>query len=123
MSPIIILLAVTYSVLLHDTDTVMDDFKNCMKGNVTSDTIKDTELYRYYNRGELCSSNISKANINAKRMLVLHNFHKGIMLIKYDCEIFNKKGEIIYGSSNIDAKWYIEKKNNRWEVVDVFEAP
>lgn len=30
MSSTIILLAVTYNVLLHDTDTVMDDFKHCM---------------------------------------------------------------------------------------------
>ncbi len=39
-----------------------------------------------------------------------------------DCETYNK-GEHIYGSSNVYAKWYIEKKNGNWEVVKVKEKP
>ncbi len=45
------------------------------------------------------------------------------MLVNYDCETFNKNNEHIYGSSNVYAKWYIEKKNGKWLVVDIDENP
>ena len=91
--------------------------------NAVSNDITNTELYKYYNKNELYNDEISDANINIRRLFVLHNFRKGVMFIKYDCESFNKSGEHIYGSSNVYAKWYIEKKNGVWEVVKVIEKP
>lgn len=119
----ILLCIIYYSVMLHDTDNLLTDFADCIKGNYVSNAIINTELYKYYNRNELYNNEISDADINIRRVLVLHNFHKGIMFIKYDCETFNKSGEHIYGSANVYAKWYIEKKNGVWTVVDVIEKP
>lgn len=120
---IVILLGVTYSIILHDTDAVIDDFYNCINNRVTSNIIENTELYRYYNKSDLYSEGVSETDIKAKRLFVMHNFHKGVMFIKYDCKIFNKHGDLIYGSSNIYAKWYIEKNDGIWVVTDVIEKP
>lgn len=119
----VLLCIIYYSVMLHDTDSLLTDFANCIKGDSVSNTITNTELYKYYNRNELYNNEISDADINIRRLFVLHNFHRGIMFIKYDCETFNKSGEHIYGSANVYAKWYIEKKNGVWTVVDVIEKP
>ena len=119
----ILLFAVYYSAMLHNTDNVLTDFADCIKGNAVSNDITNTELYKYYNRNELYNDEISDANINIRRLFVLHNFRKGVMFIKYDCEAFNKRGEHIYGSSNVYAKWYTEKKNGVWEVVKIIEKP
>ena len=114
---------VYYAAMLHDTDNLLTDFTDCVKGNTSSNALTDTELYKYYNRNGSYSDEISDANVNIRRVFVLHNFHKGVMFVKYDCETFNKNGEHIYGSSNVYAKWDIEKKNGVWTVVNVSEKP
>lgn len=120
---IVVLLGVTYSIILHDTDSVLNDFVNCIKCNAASDTVADTELYRYYSRNEMFDNEIYDANVNVRRLFVIHNFHKGVMFIKYDCETFNESGEHVYGSSDVYVKWYIEKKDGIWVVTDVIEKP
>ena len=123
IATIIVLFGVTYSIILHDTDSVLNDFINCIKCNTASDTVADTELYRYYSRNEMFDNEIYDANVNVRRLFVIHNFHKGVMFIKYDCETFNGSGEHVYGSSDVYAKWYIEKKDGIWVVTDVIEKP
>ena len=119
----ITLIVVVYIITLHDTDNIINDFKDCVADNPKSEIIKNTSLYKYYNRNELYKNEIFDAKVKVRRRLVLHNFHDGVMFVTYDCETFNNKGEHIYGSSNVYAKWYIEKKNGNWEVVKVKEKP
>ena len=120
---VIAAIAAAYSVMLHDTDNIINDFKNCVADDPKSEIIKDTALYKYYNRNELYNDEIFDAKVKVWRRLVLHNFHDGVMFVSYDCETFNDKGEHVYGSSNVYAKWYIEKKNGAWKVVKVEEKP
>lgn len=123
ISLFITLIVVVYIIMLHDTDNIKNDFKYCFTDNPKSEVINNTALYKYYNRNELFNNEIFDAKVKVRRRLVLHNFHNGVMFVKYDCEIFNNKGEHIYGSSNVYAKWYIERKNGIWEVVKVEERP
>ncbi len=123
ISLFIILIAVVYIVMLHDTDNIAADFKDCVADNPKTEAIKSTALYEYYNRNELYNDEIFDAEVKVQRRFVLHNFHNGVMFVSYDCETFNNKGEHIYGASNVYAKWYIEKRNGIWEVVKVEEKP
>lgn len=120
---VIILLCIVYCIMLHDTNSVKRDFINCIKSNLTSNETADSELYKYYNRSNDYDDKVYDANVHIKRQFVIHNFRKGVMFVKYNCEAFNKAGEHIYGSSNVHAKWYIEKKDGPWEVVKIIEQP
>lgn len=123
ISLFITLIVIVYIIMLHDTDNITNDFKDCVADTPKSEIIKNTALYKYYSRNELFKNEICDADVKVRRLLVLHNFHNGVMFVNYDCETFNDKGEHIYGSSNVYAKWYIEKKNGIWEVVNVEERP
>ena len=109
--------------MLHETDSVVEDFANCIAGNVTQEDIENSELYRYYNRSELYDDNVCSATVNVKRIFVLHDFHHGVMCVKYDCEAFDGDGNHIYSSSNVNARWHIKKRNGRWIVTDIEEKP
>lgn len=109
--------------MLHDTDSVAEDFVNCIAGNVTQETVENSELYRYYNRNELYDDEICSVTADVKRMFVWHNFRHGMMFVKYDCEAFDENGNHIYSSLNVHAKWYIEKRNSRWIVTEIEEKP
>lgn len=120
---LILVLGIVYSIILFDTNSVIDDFKDCIKNAVVSDTVKESMLYNYYNCSDVYEREICDANVNIIRLLVCHNFHKGVMFVKYDCETLDSNGEHIYGGSNIYAKWYIRKENGRWIVYKIHEDP
>lgn len=119
----IIILSVIYFLMLHETDSVVADFVNCIAGNVMQEDVENSELYRYYNRSELYDDDVCSATANVKRIFVWHDLRKGVMFINYSCEIFGNNNKLIYGSSNVCAKWYIEKRNGHWIVTDVEEKP
>ena len=119
----VIFFVLIYLIMLYDTQEILYDFNNCIADNVLSESMKETELYRFYNRNELYDNLIVSANTKVRRIFVLHNFNKGMMLVNYDCEAFDAEGNSLYSSSNVYARWYIEKKNGKWLVVDVKEQP
>lgn len=119
----IIILSVIYILMLHETDCVVEDFVNCIAGNVTQKDVESSELYRYYNRSELYDDGVRSATANVKRIFVWHNFRHGVMFVKYDCEAFDDAGNHIYSSSNVNARWNIKKINGHWIVTDVDEKP
>ena len=119
----IIILSIIYILMLHETDSVVEDFVNCIAGNVTQEDVESSELYRYYNRSELYDDDVCSATANVKRIFVWHGFKHGVMCVKYDCEAFDDNGNHIYSSSNVNARWYVEKRNGRWIVTDIEEKP
>lgn len=128
MKKIIIVIITTifigiYAVSVCDTNSVIIDFENCIKDTVLSNDVKDSELYKFYCRTDTYHENVSDANVKVRRLITLHNFKRGVMIVNYDCEAFNDNHKHIYGSSNVYAKWEIEKKNGRWIVVDIKEQP
>ena len=120
---VIISVLITYIVILNNTNSVLDDFYNCIVDNSDSKALKDTALYKYYNRNELFDNKICSAKINIQRTFVIHNFCQGVMFVNYDCETFDDKGKHIYGSTNVRSKWYIKKEHGKWIVYDIDEKP
>lgn len=110
-----------YFLIVNNTNSIIYDFKNCIKCNDISQEISSTELYRYYY--DDFQGTVADADVNIKRIFVFHNFNKGIMYVKYSCEKYDQSGNHLYGSSNVYAKWYIEKNEGRWVVVKVEENP
>lgn len=108
--------AVLYSVMLHDTDSVIADFKKCVSGG--AEEITSRCLYeRYHTEGTV------RADVKIRRSVVLHNFNRGVMYVYYSCIWYDKNGEIIRGSTDIPAKWDIGKAGGKWVVLDISEAP
>lgn len=108
--------AVLFSVMLHDTDSVIADFKKCVNGDAEGST--SPCLYeRYHTEGTV------RADVKIRRSMVMHNFNRGVMYVCYSCVWYDKNGEIIRGSMDIPAKWNIGKIDGKWVVSDISEAP
>jgi hypothetical protein len=114
---VIIALIAVYIVMLCDTDSVLQDFRDCVSGEV-SENLKDSALYElYYN------ANAESAEVKVRRNFVIHNFTKGVIYANYTYHVFDKDGNEVRGSHKVPTKWYIEKINGRWSVVDIDERP
>ena len=115
---ILIIILLIYNLLFWNTNNIISDFNNVVQNN--------KEDYIYY--GELERYSIPEfvdyeyVDTKISRLLVLHNFKKGVVWVKYSYIAYNNKIEVA-GSTNIISKWYIEKKDNRWIVTKIFEAP
>ncbi len=114
---VIIAVIFVYIVMLCDTGSVLQDFRDCVSGEAT-ESLKDSALYEmYYN------ANAERAEVKVRRNFVIHNFKKGIIYANYTYRAFDKDGNEVRGNHKVPTKWYIEKKNGRWMVVDIDERP
>ncbi len=48
---------------------------------------------------------------------------KGYMNVQYSFDINKDDRQNMVGAGGVESKWYIEKQNGRWIVVDIEEAP
>jgi len=109
-----------YFAMLIDTNSVIDDVKNIMHGNVEESAIDNSPLRTYYRRGDLRTVSV---DANITRKFVLHNFSDGYIWVKYTCEGFDSKGSKTYGSWEIPSRWKIHKENGKWKVIEIKERP
>ena len=75
-------------------------------------------LKSYYRFSEAASVDFSVKLITTK-----NDGRSGYMWVVYSANGFDRNGNLIYGSSNILAKWDIQKKSGQWVVVKIDEAP
>lgn len=115
---IIIILLFIYNLLFWNTNNLISDFNNVVQNN-REENLYYAELERY-----AIPEFVDYEYVDAKisRLLVLHNFKKGVVWVKYSYIAYNNKIAVA-GSTNITSKWYIEKKNSRWIVTKIYENP
>lgn len=115
----ILLLLLLYAVFFLNTNSVMRYAKSVFRGEISSEEVVGTPLYRYYPK----DSEIVKVNFSLKRIFVSHNFKDGYIWVKYDEEQLDSSGNIVSGSWKIISRWKIHKENGEWKVVDIKEHP
>ena len=108
-----------YLSILFTTNSVINDFYNIVNNNMTKN-IPYGELERYQ-IPSFDDMTYKKTEAKISRVFVFHNFKKGIMYVKYSYIAYDVNGEVITGSTNVYSKWYLEKENGRWIVVDIEE--
>ena len=87
------------------------------KGEVMLD---ETDILSRYNRDWLDIQNVT-VDLSLRRTWVWHDGKRGYMNIVYTACYYDSTGDLVSGSWNVDSKWYIEKRNGKWEVVDIYE--
>jgi len=115
-----LLLFLFYVVLFLNTNSVMRYAKAVFHGEIASEKLVDSPMYRYYPDNE---PELDKVDLNLYRTFVLHNFSDGYIWIKYDVAYMNSSGHEFSGSRNIPARWKIHKENGEWKVIEIKEAP
>ena len=104
-----------------NTNNVLDDFKELKL--FKAERNKDYgRLYGAYYREDL-EGKIKNVDLKCNRIFVVHNFKKGMMVVRYSNITYDYNDEVTDGNKNAISKWYIEKKNGRWVVVDIDEKP
>ena len=113
-----LVLSLVYAVLLFDTNSVIENFKDLANGT-PQQGVDYGELvnYDYSNY-----SGTSRPEVQISRRFVLHNFKEGYMNISYYIEFLDDTGKVD-GAWGGPAKWYIKKIDGRWQVTDIQEAP
>lgn len=115
----ILLLLLLYAVFFLNTNSVMRYAKSVFRGEISSEEVVGTPLYRYYPK----DPEVVKVDLNLKRIFVSHNFKDGYIWVKYDEEQLDSYGNIVSGSWDIISRWKIHKENGEWKVVDIDEDP
>ena len=115
----ILLLLLLYAVFFLNTNSVMRYAKSVFRGEISSEEVVGTPLYRYYPK----DSEIVKVDFSLKRIFVSHNFKDGYIWVKYDEEQLDSSGNIVSGSWRIISRWKIHKEDGEWKVVDIKEHP
>ena len=110
-----------YLLMLHSTDSVINDFKACIRCAPEAQELQSSALYRRY--FDDFGGRVVDANISIKRIFVCHNFKKGFMYVIYTCEKLDSSGNHVAGSSDVTSTWFIEKQSGKWVVTAVREAP
>lgn len=110
-----------YGIMFINTNNVLDDFKELKL--FKAERNKDYgRLYGAYYREDL-EGKIKNVDLKCNRIFVVHNFKKGMMVVRYSNITYDYNDEVTDGNKNAISKWYIEKKNGRWVVVDIDEKP
>ena len=117
---LIIIPVLLYAIMLLNTNSVVNDVKNIMLGNVEESITENTPLSRYN-----FSNVLSNAEVKAKitRLFVAHNFSDGYMWVKYSYDTVKNDNDLMPGSWNVTSRWKIHKENGKWEVVEIIEDP
>lgn len=117
----LIFITIVYLTMVYDTNSLIRDFKNVVN-NSLQENVSYGKMKRYL-IPTFEEQVYRNTDLKIKRIFVLHNFKKGVMYVKYSYIAYDTNDELITGSSDVISKWYIEKKNNRWKVVDIEERP
>lgn len=119
--PLFIIILI-YTIMYNSTNIVINDFKKIICNEPIESIVKDSALYDSYTIEHQSNKNLTYADVEIKRIAVLHNFHKGYMLVNYSYERYDHNNRI-NGSWNIYSTWTIRKQNGRWIVTDIKERP
>ncbi len=114
------LIIITYIAMFVSTNSVVNDVKNVMLGNVSAAEIEGTPLSRY-NVKKWSPDSIVEADIT--RIFVWHNFVDGYMYVRYSYKGVDENGEILTASGPLFSLWKIHRENGKWKVVEIQEAP
>ena len=122
----ILLLAVLtiYSFMIVDTLSLMSYVKDVFRGKVPLGHTENTPERRY-NHLSYFENNIMDGEIkfNIVRLFTWHNFKEGYIKVMYTTSAYDKNGRILYGSHRIFSKWMIQKRNGKWVIIEIIEAP
>jgi hypothetical protein len=116
---IISLVTLVYIIMLIDTNDLMKEVKSVFLGKVPYSETKGKPISRY----NTSSYSGTKISLSLIRLFNFHNFSDGTIYIYYTVVVYDRDGEILYGSWRIPAKWKIHKENGQWLITDIIEDP
>ena len=104
----------------RSTDTIETDFLDVVtfneKPNIDYGELK---TYQYATHGDV---KVETVSAKLTRYFVYHNFTKGSLRVEYVIILKDAYGNRL-SRIQVDAKWYIKKKNGRWVVYEIDETP
>jgi hypothetical protein len=119
---IVLLLVVIYTFMLISTNQIVRDVENVMRSNVAMELTEGLPIHMYNRQNEHGIRTFSYY-VKINRIFVLHNFNEGYMWIRYWRKGYDSEGNVMFGSSDIPARWRIQKTNGNWEIIEIIEKP
>lgn len=107
---------IIYFIMFFSTTPLLNYVESIYKGEVKTQQISNT-WYEDFNIKKH-NENIKNVDITINRVFVCHNFKKGFMIVKINCQAFDSEDEVVYGDYCYE-KWEIIKNKSGWQIVDV----
>jgi hypothetical protein len=117
------LLVAFYTVMLIDTDSLMDEARSILKKEVAAGQTEGRALHRYNDNQDPELSGVEPVDVSLLRVFVIHDFSDGYLVVNYSVHGQDASGKTKSGGSMIPCFWKIHKEDGRWDVVDIYERP
>ena len=111
---------VLYLAMIVSTNSVINDVKNIMYGNVDQSMTEGTAVNRY-NHSYIYENAVVEVKIT--RLFACHNFFDGYVWVKYSYKTIKNDIDIRPSSVCPLSRWKIHRENGKWHVVEILEAP
>ena len=120
ISAVFVVLIAVYLIMFFNTNSLMNDVEDVMKGNISKEVTAGLPVDMYNRKGDLGTTSV---NVKIHRIFVLNNFFDGYVWVNYTCEGFDSSGKQTYGSWKVNSCWKIHKNNGKWEIIAIYEGP
>lgn len=119
-----LLLVIAYIVLFINIFSLLHEVRAVFLGTVPSSETAGKPIAQYNRYGEYIEQGgIARTKLFFFPYFTLHNFKNGYIWIIYSVEGYDSNGDLLYGTWLSSAKWRIQKNENKWEIIDITEAP
>ena len=124
----LLLIAVFHIVMFASVKPVIDYVLSLFIGEIPEAETAGTKLDSY-NSNSHCDRFDPSYMVEAKidPVFIIHDFNRGYIWTRYEYWVYDKNANLLWGFANRfptpPARWTIEKVNEEWVIVDVYEAP
>ena len=117
-----LVLVFIYLLIIIDTYSIRRDAMRVFHAEIDIENEDYGALIRYYPKVKDIENTETKAIIIP--LISYHNFSEGYVWVTYIAESKDKTtGEVLYGTYGAFSQWMIERKDHRWIVTEINEAP
>jgi hypothetical protein len=120
---IVIILIFMYVTMLFDTNSLMVEVKEVFMWKVDRAETDGRAISMYNDSDRAANVDLGYVSLRLVRLFTLHNFRSGYIWAVYSYAAYDTQGEIITASWNVRTKWYIQKIDGRWEIIEIIEPP
>ena len=109
-----------YMIMFLNTNSLINEVRDVMKGNVPRAVTENTPLSMYNFSDDLSNAEV---DVSITRRFVLHNFFSGTMWVNYTYETTKNDLDLMPGAYKVPSCWKIRRENGKWKIVEIIEGP
>ena len=110
------------TAMIISTKSLINYVYRIMNNEIPLEEVEGT-IYEHFHPIAVYPIDVDKFNcdVNIYKGWIFHDLKKGEINVIYHVSYYDDNE--IFGGSNAPSKWLIEKKDGKWEIVEIIEKP